>query len=44
LIEFTLLKAYLKADMLEEARELLVKRRPKAVGVAVAGAHALTAG
>jgi tetratricopeptide (TPR) repeat protein len=41
LIEFTLLKAYLDGDKLEEARELVVKRRPHAVGVAVAGAAAL---
>jgi Tfp pilus assembly protein PilF len=41
LIEFTLLKAYLNADRLEEARELLRSRRPGASGVAVAGAAAL---
>ena len=37
LIEFTLLKAYLDAGRLEEARELLLARRPGATGVAVAG-------
>jgi tetratricopeptide (TPR) repeat protein len=37
LIEFTLLKAYLNADRLEEARRLLGKRRPGASGVPVAG-------
>ena len=42
LMEFTLLKAYLNADRLEEARELLVTRRPGASGVAVAGAAALS--
>ncbi len=41
LIEFTLLKAYLNADRLEEARELLATRRPGASGIAVAGAAAL---
>ena len=41
LIEFTLLKAYLNADLLEEARELLGTRRPGALGVQVAGAAAL---
>jgi tetratricopeptide (TPR) repeat protein len=38
LIEFTLLKAYLNADLLEEARQLLVTRRPGASGVPVAAA------
>ncbi|MGZ6194943.1 MAG: tetratricopeptide repeat protein [Candidatus Binataceae bacterium] len=42
LIEFTLLKAYLNADRLEEARQLLVTRRPGASGVPVAGAAALS--
>ena len=42
LIEFTLLKAYLNADRLEEARQLLVTRRPGASGVTVAGAAALS--
>jgi len=41
IIEFTLLKAYLEADRLEEARELLVARRPGAAGIPVAGASAL---
>ena len=42
LIEFTLLKAYLKADLLEEARQLLAARRAGASGVTVAGAAALS--
>jgi Tetratricopeptide repeat len=37
LIEFTLLKAYLEAGRLEEARRLLNARRPGAAGVPVAG-------
>ena len=37
LIEFTLLKAYLNANRLEEARALLNARRPGASGVPVAG-------
>ncbi|MEO8442811.1 MAG: tetratricopeptide repeat protein, partial [Betaproteobacteria bacterium] len=37
LIDFTLLKAYLNADLLEEARQFLVTRRPGASGVTVAG-------
>jgi hypothetical protein len=41
LIEFTLLKAYLDAERLDEARQLLATRRPGASGVAVAGAAAL---
>jgi tetratricopeptide (TPR) repeat protein len=41
LIEFTLLKAYLNADRLEEARHLLGGRRPGASGVPVAGVAAL---
>jgi hypothetical protein len=41
LIDFTLLKAYLNADQLEEARQLLITRRPAASGVPVAGAAAL---
>ena len=41
LIELTLLKAYLNADRLEEARQLLVTRRPGASGVPVAAAAAL---
>lgn len=38
LIEFTLLKAYLNADRLEEARQLLTTRRPGASVVPVASA------
>ena len=41
LIDFTLLKAYLNADRLEDARQLLATRRPGASGVAVAGVAAL---
>jgi tetratricopeptide (TPR) repeat protein len=41
LIEFTLLKAYLDANRLEEARSLLRGRRPGASGVPVAGVAAL---
>ncbi|HUB12147.1 MAG TPA: tetratricopeptide repeat protein [Acetobacteraceae bacterium] len=41
LIEFTLLKAYLEAGRLEEARGLLAARRPGAAGVPVAGVAAL---
>ena len=41
LIEFTLLKAYLNAGLLEEARQLRATRRPGASGVTVAGALAL---
>jgi tetratricopeptide (TPR) repeat protein len=41
LIEFTLLKAYLNADRLEEARHLLVARRPGASGVPVTGVAAV---
>jgi hypothetical protein len=37
LIEFTLLKAYLEVDRLEEARHLLSARRPGVSGVPVAG-------
>jgi tetratricopeptide (TPR) repeat protein len=40
LIEFTLLKAYLKADRLVESRRLLDARRPGASGVPVAGVAA----
>ena len=40
LIEFTLLKAYLNADRLEEARQLLATRRAGASGVPVAVAAA----
>ena len=41
LIEFTLLKAYLNADRLEEARRLLGARRPGASGVPVSGVAAV---
>ena len=41
LIELTLLKAYLNADRLEEARRLLGARRPGASGVPVAGVAAV---
>jgi tetratricopeptide (TPR) repeat protein len=41
LVEFTLLKAYLEANRLEEARRLLSARRPGASGVAVAGVAAV---
>ncbi|MGH7095006.1 MAG: hypothetical protein ACREFB_15935, partial [Stellaceae bacterium] len=41
LIEFTLLKAYLNANRVEEARCLLGARRPRASGVPVAGVAAL---
>jgi hypothetical protein len=41
LIEFTLLKAYLNAGWLAEARRLLAARRPGASGVPVAGATAV---
>jgi tetratricopeptide (TPR) repeat protein len=41
LIEFTLLKAYLEADRLDDARRLLSTRRPGASGVPVAGVAAV---
>ena len=41
LIEFTLLKAYLSARRLEEAKRLLSGRRPGASGVPVAGIEAV---
>jgi hypothetical protein len=41
LIEFTLLKAYLNAGRLAEARRLLAARRPGASGVPVSGAAVL---
>jgi hypothetical protein len=41
LIEFTLLKAYLNARRLEEARHLLGARRPGASGVPVTGIAAV---
>ena len=37
LIEFTLLKAYIEASRLEDARRLLVSRRPGASGIPVMG-------
>jgi tetratricopeptide (TPR) repeat protein len=37
LIEFTLLKACINANRLNEARQLLAKRRPDATGIPVAG-------
>jgi hypothetical protein len=42
LIELTLLRACVNAGRLEEARQLLVTRRPGAWGAPVAGAAALT--
>jgi tetratricopeptide (TPR) repeat protein len=41
LIEFTLLKAYLNADRLEEARQMLRTRRPGVTLVPIAGTAAL---
>jgi hypothetical protein len=41
LIEFTLLRAYINADRLEEARRLLGARRPGAAGVPVLGVAAV---
>jgi len=41
LIDFTLLKACINADRLEEARQLLKARRPGAQAVSVAGAEGL---
>ena len=41
LIEFTLLKAYLDANRLEEARCLLNARRPGASGIPVTGVAAV---
>ncbi len=41
IIELTLLKAYLNANLLEEARQLLVARRPGALRATVEGAAAL---
>jgi hypothetical protein len=41
LIEFTLLKAYLNAERLEEARQMLVVRRPGTLGAMVAGVERL---
>ena len=41
LIEFTLLKAYINANQLKEARHLLSARRPGASGVPVMGVAAV---
>ena len=41
LIEFTLLRAYLSADRLEEARRLISARRPGASGIPVTGVAAV---
>jgi tetratricopeptide (TPR) repeat protein len=41
LIDFTLLKAYLGAERLEEARQLLSARRPGASGVPIGGIEAI---
>jgi tetratricopeptide (TPR) repeat protein len=41
LIEFTLLRAYLSADRLEEARHLISARRPGASGIPVMGVAAV---
>jgi hypothetical protein len=41
LVEFTLLKAYLSANRLDDARRLLKVRRPNPSGIPVAGAAAL---
>src|SRR5262249_56366091 len=41
LIEFTLLKAYLDTDRLDEARRLLGSRRPRASGIPVMGGAAI---
>lgn len=41
LLEFTVLKAYLDSDRLEEARRLLAARRPGPRGIPVAGAEIL---
>jgi tetratricopeptide (TPR) repeat protein len=41
LIEFTLLRAYLSADRLEEARRLIGARRPGASGIPVTGVAAV---
>ncbi|HKM70612.1 MAG TPA: hypothetical protein VJX94_11240, partial [Stellaceae bacterium] len=37
LVEFTLLKAYLGADRLDDARRMLSERRPGLSGIPVAG-------
>ena len=41
LIEFTLLRAYLAADLVDEARRLISARRPGASGIPVTGVAAL---
>lgn len=41
LVEFTLLKAYINAGRMADARRLLTQRRPGPVGVSVAGAQVL---
>lgn len=41
LVEFTLLKAYLAADRIDDARRLIAQRRPGPRGVPVAGAEPL---
>jgi len=41
LIEFTLLRAYLSADRLEDARRLISTRRPGASGIPVVGVAAV---
>src|ERR1700681_4643462 len=41
LVEFTLLKAYLSADRLDDARRMLSVRRPGSSGIPVAGLAAL---
>jgi tetratricopeptide (TPR) repeat protein len=41
LIEFTLLRAYINANRLEEARRLLCARRPNAAGIPVLGVAAV---
>jgi len=41
LIDFTLLKSYLNAGLLEEARQFVATRRPGALGVSVAGIDVL---
>jgi len=41
LIEFTLLKAYIEASRLDDARRLLAARRPGASGIPVMGIAAV---
>jgi hypothetical protein len=40
-VEFTLLKAYLSADRLDDARRMLSERRPHPWGIPVAGLAAV---